>query len=157
MHIVTPNSCPSALNLIVFLLVPKQTYLEALMLTQELQETIQEKNGFHSGGGKRGSHSEYDNHVLNYVKSQHSPPSAGMSPLAQRNFIALPSLCCGDTGGQKPALTPWGHLLGSPPIDAHCDSGITSLLDVTSHCVGAFLCLGTKREREKRKQSRCLL
>lgn len=42
MHIVTPNS-PSALNLIVFLLFPKQTYLEALMLTQELQETIQEK------------------------------------------------------------------------------------------------------------------
>lgn len=34
-----------------FSLVSKQIYLEALMLVQELQETIQEKNGFHSGGG----------------------------------------------------------------------------------------------------------
>lgn len=58
--------------------------------------------------GVGDSHSEYDNHVLNYVKSQCSPPTAGMSPLAQRNFIALPSLCCGVTGGQKPGADPMG-------------------------------------------------
>lgn len=94
----------------------KQTHLDAIMLTEELHETIRKKKrGFPLRRREQGSHSEYDNHVLNYVKSRCSPPSAGMSPLAQRNFIALPSFCCGDTGGQKPALTPWGHLLGSPP------------------------------------------
>lgn len=39
-----------------------------------------------------GSHSQYDNHVLNYVKSERAPPSAGMSLLAQGHFIALASL-----------------------------------------------------------------
>lgn len=63
--------------------------------------------------------------------------------------MTLPSHCPGDTGGQKPAVTPWGvcqtHLL-----DAHCERGITSLSDVTGHCVAVFLCLRTKRKREKK-------
>lgn len=63
------------------------------MLTWELQKTK------HWGGGSGGgSHSQYDTHVLNYVKSERAPPSAGMSLLAQGHFIALASLCC-DTGG----------------------------------------------------------
>lgn len=109
------------------------------------------------------SHSGYDTRLLNYIKPRRSPHSAGMSPLTQADFMTLPSHCPGDTGGQNPAVTPWGicqtHLL-----DAHCERGITSLSDVTGHCVAAFLCLGTKREREKKtiwipslKRSACVL
>lgn len=87
---------------------------------------------------------------------------------------ALPSLCRNVSFSTEGFYCPtfpllwwhWGTKTGADPtgacaqahhLDAHCDSGITSLLDVTSHCVGLFLCLWTKREREKRKQSRCLL
>lgn len=59
-------------------------------------------------------HSEYDNRLLNYIKPQCSPHSAGMSPLTQRNFIALPSHCPGDTRGTKASGDPMGHLPDSP-------------------------------------------
>lgn len=79
-----------------------------------------------------------------------------MPPLTQGNFIGLPSHCPGDTGGTKAAVTPRGifctHLL-----DAHCERDMTSLSDVTRHCVAVFLCLGTKREGEKKKQFGFLL
>lgn len=109
------------------------------------------------------THSGYDNCLLNYIKPRRSPHAAGMSPLTQRNFIALPSHCPGDTGGQKPSVTPL-RICRTHLLDAHCDRGITSLSDVTSHCVAVVLCLGTKRERERKtiqipslKRSACTL
>lgn len=116
MHIVTQKSQPSALKIYCFPpILNKPIWMRSCLRKSCMKQYEKKKRGFPLRRREQGSHSEYDNHVLNYVKSRCSPPSAGMSPLAQRNFIALPSFCCGDTGGQKPALTPWGHLLGSPP------------------------------------------
>lgn len=150
MHIVTQNSCPSALNLIVFLLSPKTNLFRSAHAHTRAAGNNTGKKWFPLRRREWGSHSEYDNHVLNYVKSQHSPPSAGMSPLAQSNFIALPSLCCGDTGGQKPALTPWGHLLGSPP---RCTLWLWHNFAVRRHkslCRGVFVSRDKAWKREKK-------
>lgn len=116
--------------------------------------TQEEGSGITWGGHilNGGSHSEYDNHVLNYVRSRPPPPSAGMSPLAQRNFITLPSLCCGVTGGQKPALTPWGHLLGSPP---RCTLWLWHNFAVRRHkslCRGVF-CVSGQSVKERKENN----
>lgn len=98
-------------------------------------------------------------------QSQSAPPrwNVSFSTRGGADFIAPPSLCCGDTGGQKKtALTPWSGLgggcihWGSPPSCTLSPRHNFAAGRHKSLCRGVFLCLGTKREREKRKQSRCL-
>lgn len=151
----SPNRCASTFTDIVFLLFPT---LESLTRGQG------RATGNNTGTQTRlplerreqRSHSGYDNCLLNDIKPQCCPHAAGMSPLTKRHFIALPSPCPGDTGGTKAAVTPrgigWTHLL-----DVHCERDITSLSDVTRHCVAVFLCLGTKHEGEKKEQFGFLL
>lgn len=56
------------------------------------------------------------------------------------------------TLGDKNQRWPHGGICPARHLDAHCDSGITSLFDVTSHCVGAFFCVsGQKREKREKK------
>lgn len=150
--IPAPNSCTSTFTDIVFLLFPKRATLESLTRGQgrATGNNTGTKTWLPLERREQRSHSGHDNCLLNYIKPQCCPHAAGMSPLTQRNFIALPSHCPGDTGGTKAAVTPrgicWTHLL-----DAHCERDITSLSDVTHHCVAVFLSLGTKREGEKKK------
>lgn len=94
-----------------------------------------------------------DSHVLNYVKSERCPPSAGTPPLAQRRFIALPSLHCGDAGETKSkALTSRGHLLGSPPRCTLC-RGITLLLDVTESLCRRHFCVSGQSVKERKENN----
>lgn len=149
--ILSPSSSTSTFTDVVFLLFPKAATLESLTRGQgrATGKNTGTKTRLPLVRREQRSHSGYDNCLLNYIKPQCRPHAAGMSPLTQRNFIALPSHCPGDTGGTKAAVTPrgicWTHLL-----DAHCERGITSLSDVTRHCVAVVLYLGTKREGERK-------
>lgn len=147
--ILAPNSCMS-----FFSFSPKPATLESLSRGhgRATGNNTGTKTRLPLERREQRSHSGYDNCLLNYIKPQCCPHAAGMPPLTQRNFIGLPSHCPGDTGGTKAAVTPWGicwtHLL-----DAHCERDITSPSDVTRHCAAVFLCLGTKREGEKKKNN----
>lgn len=162
MHIVTQNSCPSALNFILdgsccdlwmdllWRIIPQTNLFGSAYAYVRAAGNNTEKKRLPFRRREKDSYSEYDNHVLNNVKSQQSPPSAGMSPLAQRNFIALPSLCWGDTGGQNPALTPWGHLLSLPP---RCTLWLWHSFVVRRHkslCRRVFVSLDKARKSEKK-------
>lgn len=115
--IPAPNSCTSTFTDIVFLLFPKRVTLESLTRGQgrATGNNTGTKTWLPLERREQRSHSGHDNCLLNYIKPQCCPHAAGMSPLTQRNFIALPSHCPGDTGGTKAAVTPTGHLLDSPP------------------------------------------
>lgn len=115
--ILAPNSCTSTFTDIIFLLFPSPAPLESLGRGQgrATGNNTGTKTRLPLERREQRSHSGYDNCLLNYIKPQCCPHAAGMPPLTQRNFIALPSHCPGDTGGTKAAVTPTGHLLDSPP------------------------------------------
>lgn len=106
--ILAPNSCTSTFTDIFFLRFPKAATLESLTRGQgrATGNNTGTKTRLPLEMREQRSHSGYDNCLLNYIKPQCCLHAAGMSPLTQRNFIALPSHCPGDTGGTKAAVTP---------------------------------------------------
>lgn len=154
MDIPTLRGRPRALHLIVFLQAAhRPIWLQRLCKSCWKQNKKNEINGFHSGGGRRGLPFRIWQPCFKLCQVPAlPPPAAGMSPLAQRNFITLPSLCCGVTGGQKPALTPWGHLLGSPP---RCTLWLWHNFAVRRHkslCRGVF-CVSGQSVKERKENN----